>query len=648
MITFKSLGITDFMSIDKIVWDFNEATNLCLGKNMDSAAASDNGSGKSAIADAFRWCLFGETTRQAIDKSLPVDAVIREGEQYASVSVTFIKDNTEVIVTRIRKKSSGSLTVWVDGVTSYTGKGAQTTLNEFLGIDAIQFSNLVHLDSSYPQLFTRGTDRERKDILAELVDVSYLNTVYELVRGRVQSLDKAKLTLEGEVASYSRVIDVQQDRVKDIKNKGKLAKQNTKATRQLLDKATAELTEREYQSGLAVTKWEEASEKHEEAITETENSIACAARDTHKQELLIAVLQKDVSIFTNAKKEELQEPVVNKAVADKKIEESNNATQSGRCPTCGQLICTDNEEQYLESVKEELEAAEVEIATIKEELEEGLLKYAELVKEEEEALDSLEDVEQEAVSKRDDFAKSKAAVATLKTEMEHEDKKHFEQEKLVNKLKNDLKHHTSQLAGLKKELVSTQENLDSYKTRKTTAEQDIKELVVSIEDLNFWKTGFGSKGVPSLYIEMILPKISAGIQKYADILTDGDIQVSLKAYKETKSGSPREAIQIIATNSYGASVYGSNSRGERCRIDLAVTLGLMDYFKLNKVFECNTLICDEVFDGLDSRGVELAVKALEKAAIPSVLVMSHNESFKSYFNNVIVVKKENGVSTLEA
>jgi DNA repair exonuclease SbcCD ATPase subunit len=189
----------------------------------------------------------------------------------------------------------------------------------------------------------------------------------------------------------------------------------------------------------------------------------------------------------------------------------------------------------------------------------------------------------------------------------------------------------------------------------TKAQNSHSELLAVMEEaqdtmdkFEFWKRGFGPKGVPSLFIELVLPNISAKIQKYADILTGGDIRVSLKAYAETQKQTVKEAIQISAVNTHGASVYGANSAGERNRINLAVTLGLIEYFRDLKVFSSSLLICDEVFDGLDSTGVEMALTALKEANIPSVLVISHHEHFKPLFSNVCYAVKEHGISEIRS
>jgi DNA repair exonuclease SbcCD ATPase subunit len=221
-----------------------------------------------------------------------------------------------------------------------------------------------------------------------------------------------------------------------------------------------------------------------------------------------------------------------------------------------------------------------------------------------------------------------------------------EAEGRVSSLKIKINTKKALVAQLKDQYLDEEKWIKDKREYLAYAEVELIDTDKRIERLSFWKKGFGPKGVPSLFIETVLPQISKRIQKYADILTGGDVLVDLKAYSETKSNTIKEAIQISAVNTKGAAVYGANSTGERNRIDLAVTLGLIDFFKDTGAFESNLLVCDEIFDGLDATGVEQALIALDKADIPSVIVVSHHEHLKPLFPETLYVQKEHGKAEL--
>jgi len=62
---FKHLKITNFLSVGKrpVVVDFKPGLNIITGKNYDKADRA-NGVGKSTIADAVHFALYGSTIHE--------------------------------------------------------------------------------------------------------------------------------------------------------------------------------------------------------------------------------------------------------------------------------------------------------------------------------------------------------------------------------------------------------------------------------------------------------------------------------------------------------------------------------------------------------------------------------------------------------
>jgi len=666
MIVFKELSIVDFMSIREVNWEFKRGINLCLGRNLDSASADDNGSGKSTLADALRWVLFGESIRQAIDKSLATDSVIREGQKSATVTLRFMAGGEYATITRVRGLRSGKLMVKYKKV-EYTQKEAQAVIDDLIGIDAVQYSNLVHLDASYPKLFTRSTDRDRKDILAELVDVSYLSAVEGVIKNKLSVYEVKKAAALEQIRKAEQDTEVNKALLMDTRKQGRAVsdliaplKEKVKHQEEAVSEAKNVLlslektkTAMDEDRVKALKEEEQARVEAQKRVDEEEASrddVRAGLRKKSNEEL------KSYHLKSTEIKDRISKQGMEISKMEAELQEINQLLSQGKCPVCRQDIDADIAAPDREGIQFRLSEAKEAIKQVKSRYKRMAAAWDKRDIELEEEIEAADSAGKERV------LVAKEALNEILGRISSIDDR-FD----VAGMDGSLVRAESNLESAKKELASLSRELNQHVTRRKELKQNVKILSekialsektlvevrdkiesinAEIADLSFWKQGFGPKGVPSLYLEMILPKISAGIQRYADILTDGDIQVGLRAYKETKSGSLQEAIQIIATNSFGASVYGSNSRGERCRIDLAVTLGLMDYFKDNNVFESNLLICDEIFDGLDSRGVELAVEALEEANILMCVVMSHNDSLKSFFDHVMVMTKEHGVSSL--
>ncbi|MNO03387.1 hypothetical protein D3C81_2240730 [compost metagenome] len=62
----------------------------------------------------------------------------------------------------------------------------------------------------------------------------------------------------------------------------------------------------------------------------------------------------------------------------------------------------------------------------------------------------------------------------------------------------------------------------------------------------------------------------------------------------------------------------------------------------------NLLLYDECFDGLDAIGCENVVQVLHdmQAEIQTIYVITHNDVLKSFFDNALVVTKEDGATRI--
>jgi DNA repair exonuclease SbcCD ATPase subunit len=642
------------MAIEDSTLKFEPMTRLLLGQNQDSSAADDNGAGKSSVAEALRWCLFGETVRGTIDKSLPVTHVIREGGKRIKTSVTlnFQTPDNDVIVTRTRTKTKGELKVSMDhalsGVRSHsTGTEAQESINRLLGINVQQFANLVHLDGSYPYLFAPASDKDRKDILSELVDLAITEHMQQEVRARISPMEAQLSALCDELLRSTVNLDNYRKELPELRKKGVAAKK-------LIVEKKAKLRVVEGEINTFKARYDELQAESEELAGVYEDKIEDKKQQIKELDDAIEVLwTKKAAISDSYLKSDLE--TAKKAIYSLqsqrqsiglRIKQIEKLQAEGKCSTCGQdtTAVSTSELGFLTSQTK------------------GLTSEIEEHKATVEDLESKRRVAIESIC--DDVARAKKDGDSHTSQLEELERADKAARSGVleeaTKIRRALMSAVADEARLKAEIDGLQkvkqETKERFEATKEEAEicdaniHDLKErderLQHELDGLRFWKKGFGPKGVASLYIETVLPHISSRIQKYANILTGGDVTVSLQAYTETKSKTIREAIQISAVNSKGASVYGSNSTGERNRINLAVTLGLIEYFRDVNVFESNLLICDEIFDGLDSTGVEQALQALNQANVSSVLVVSHHESLKPLFEETIYARKKGGVTTI--
>lgn len=645
-IEFQSLYAEDFMSLGKVLYKFDTGTTLLLGRNDDSVSADDNGAGKSSIAEALRWVLFGETVRSQIDKSLSVEHVLRKGAKTATVGLNALVDGQKLSVHRRRTKAIGRLEV------SYAkklakGKEAEELLSSILGINVLQFANLVHLDGSYPYLFAPSTDKNRKEILANLVDIAIVEQMQALVKARLVPIEAETDVLERQRDKWLAVKARAEATRDDKREEGKEVKKRLADVldklldaRQIRAEVKCEVGSLEANQSMDTVLLDGDIDDLQKEHDDTRVSLAGAQAELDR--IRDTFLRKDIEEAED-RIDSVEEKVnIRKA----RIAEMQALQREGKCPRCGQDTHTIGTAD-IETLTSQTERLLYELEGKTDALEELQAKRAFAIAEKlTERKDLFNAEKQLAETIRACREKAKKAASEATRDIREARNRLEEADALVNRYELAKQTEKTNLSALKKIVLEAKAEIEEADTFIGAGESQIEILRQQTVDLEFWKKGFGPKGVPSLFIETVLPQISSRIQKYADILTGGDVIVTLRAYRETKSKTLQEAIQISAVNLKGASVYGANSTGERNRIDMAVTLGLIEYFRDMGVFDSNLLVCDEIFDGLDNTGVEQALIALRESAIPSIVVISHHEHLKPLFPKTVYAHKKDGVTEI--
>ncbi|MBI4532644.1 MAG: SMC family ATPase [Candidatus Melainabacteria bacterium] len=161
-----------------------------------------NGAGKSALLDAVTWTLW-ETSRSSSDE------LIRLGQNEMWVEVTFGLEGQEYRVKRSRLKSSSkglaksSLDLQMlkaDGnslsLTCPTIRQTQQRICHLLAMDYQTFVNSVYLRQGKADEFTTKQPAERKQVLAEILGLSYFDKLQDLAKDKSKELKAKSEVLE--------------------------------------------------------------------------------------------------------------------------------------------------------------------------------------------------------------------------------------------------------------------------------------------------------------------------------------------------------------------------------------------------------------------------------------------------------------------
>ncbi|NTV63449.1 MAG: SMC family ATPase, partial [Oscillochloris sp.] len=180
--------------------------------------SGENGAGKSALLDAITWALWGEART-------PDDDLIAQGESEMRVELTFQLGDQLYRVTRRRQRgsSSGKRGGTSSGKTFLdlqvqNGAGwkpiAEATVRETQGriADLLRMSYTTFINASFllqgrADEFTARTPAERKQVLAEILDLGEYQVLEAKARERARDLDGQLKGLRGKIEQLEQSAD---------------------------------------------------------------------------------------------------------------------------------------------------------------------------------------------------------------------------------------------------------------------------------------------------------------------------------------------------------------------------------------------------------------------------------------------------------
>ncbi len=148
--------------------------------------------------------------------------------------------------------------------------------------------------------------------------------------------------------------------------------------------------------------------------------------------------------------------------------------------------------------------------------------------------------------------------------------------------------------------------------------------------------------IPILIMETAIPFLEEEANRILGKISVSGMRVRLDTQKALKSRDGlAETLDIVVRDVHGERPYEAFSGGERARIDLALRIGLSKLIANRAGSRIATLIIDEAFAAVDQEGVESLVECLPMLTdeFPLILVITHDENFKSAVAQRIVVSK---------
>lgn len=693
-----SLELRNFFSHRRTIIDFTQFDSALLIGNTEGDYNLSNGSGKSAVFESILWCLFNKARVAAMDD------IILWGEESCSVAMTFRQDGVLYKVVRSRSRVTGTSQVtfaylsedndWID-ISGSTAGLTNSKIVEIVKFDYKTFVNSAYFRQNDISEFAESDPGRKKEILKSIIDLSKwddyeresksrLKTIKsdaEILQAKIEELDIDEISL-AKAISQSNALE------EELKTLVQKQAHNSESLEKMINRY------QELKTSLDTDQWDKIVAENRdlkikagrltEKISQLSPNIAESQR---KLDFIVSQIEDlDSKLTTIVVDNEIDEKI--KKIRDSLIVyRSRLSTASslleildkknideGVCNVCGQEISADLHNDLIHTHNEEREKYNKEIIFSNNKIEECnalLRKYEEIQKD----------------NKRAEAFRGK--LRTLRAQKE------IAEESLKNKFK-ELNDAQEDLAGVDSKIKSNQLILESLKNddfqklhieiekkrslKKSLDDkiasqnqeigvlsQKIKTLTESIEKMRQDKTELlalnkkraayeklskllGKNGIQTILLNAVIEDLEKTANQILVSICNEPLSIFLETQRVGSDGvSLVDTLDLRVKKDGITQNFKSLSGGEQFRISLSLRIALSEISSRHGGSSLEFLLLDEINSPLDRHGTENlfvnVIRSLEKKY--KILVITHNDSLKERFSNVIEITKVNGESTAQ-
>lgn len=592
-ILFEKLTIKNFLSVGDtpVVINFKPGLHGITGKNLDQVDRR-NGVGKSTVADAFHFALFGTTLRE-LKKEFVINNITNKT---CEVSLTFsvltgkTGDNYEIV--RTLEPSKCFLYHNNQDITRDSISNTTEYISQIIQSTPEVFQNCVIMTVNNTTSFMAKKKADKRKFIEGIFNLEVFSRMLSQLREEQLTVKKEQETEEA-----------REEEIESL-----LSNLNSKKDKSHKDYETQKAT---------LVSRKEKNEKELDAISKRisgfkpgdVNSIEDNLKtlNTKLEDCDVKIRDLSKQIATLETKNEFCLATLSKIGTEKDI-----------CPTCLKPV-TEHDQATIKKTKAEYKAQiEQQEAEIR-----GLdIKVSDLT--------SLKAKIVEAVKK----GQQNINQIKLRTQQNESDKKTIEtvKQQLLH-IEEDLKHLTDSSLNLISLITESEEKLKIIKEKN----EKLRKVLNLLDTVKFVVS---EEGVKSFIVKRILKLFNSKLAYYLKKLNSNAI-ISFNEYFEE---------QVYNLKGKMAS-YFNFSGAERKVIDLAIMFTFIEMLQLQGNLLYNVQFYDELLDSsLDEAGVELVLGILNdfvnKNGIGVYIISHRKECTRFCSGSLIFLEKKNGITTL--
>lgn len=639
---FTKITIENFLTLKSAEARLDErGLVLVEGENRDDTSQDSNGAGKSSLADAVSWALYGITARGETGNDVINNKISRGG---AKVALDIDDAGNHYRIERTRLKGKGTLELsrldkgkWVT-LTKGTTKLTQDAINKLIGCSAEVFTNAIYSGQEQTPDLPGMTDKMLKMLIEEAAGILRLERAYKVARERMNDTSKAIEVEQTTHANAERLVQVRKDNIDRL-----IAAQDDWATnhkRQLKELALSIKTAQTE----AVTAQSHFDTLSKDRPTLTADLNTVNARLSGVDGFREAVTEADRIVSgLGSDLRHKQVDLRNEEARLKALKEERGHADDivgTDCKTCGKPHTAEDVEPHKHRLKAELDS--------------GIKRYKRLVEER-------DLIEKKLSIARAELSKAQAAVPDTSAEIKRRDELSDALRAIQNAERDArtaaerVRERMTQLKALKAQVNPNDKLLADERALLTKAKEECKasaDRLTGLDvDLALKRAAaqvFGPAGVRAHILDTVTPFLNDRTSHYLSALTDNNISALWSTIDTNAKGEVKEKFGIAVQSKVGAKTFKGLSGGEKRKVRLACSMALQDLVSSRATKPIELYIADEIDHALDESGLERLMGILEDKASDrgTVLVISHN-SLSDWIRQTVTVVKEGGVSRLE-
>lgn len=594
LVNFKSLTIKNFLSVGEtpVTIDFQTGVNVITGVNYDKED-SKNGVGKSTIADALYFALFGTTIRE-LSKDLIVNSFTKKKcEVVLDIDIENGNGLSRYRITRTINPTKCHMTKNGEDVTRSTMAKTNEYIQKLVMSNGKIFQNSVIMTINNTVPFMAQSKIDKRKFIESILSLEIFSEMLSKAREEHNTLKKDYEVL------YAKVEGIEK---------------GYKFNKEQLDA------------------FEETKRQKIETLT----------KRIDESKAKIEELKKDIK--------ELPRNVLEKL--DNKIEQCNNELQElqkNYKAAYNNLADIKSKISHIEDQLKEIEKVGAICTTCKRAYSDDDLKHKEANKKE--LNNKLKDLNKELAIAQ----KALDKVNTDQTKKEKEikdlqDKKNVVRDVLNNNkntetkiglINDSIQELLTEIEDVKKQTNEALENVvKELEEKLKTGKADLEKLDHDCNVLECVKFVVSEEGVKSYIVKKILAVLNGRMAYYLDKLHANCLCQFDEFFDEQITDEKGEHKS-----------YFNFSGGERKRIDLACLFSFLDIRRMQGDVHFSTIFYDELLDSsLDDKGVELVLDILRERAIKhkeNCYIITHRgTTITEKIDNTVFLEKRNNFTYL--